>query len=254
MPRRLRSYPPSIRTLARSLRQQGLTHTEICQQIGAVPQATLSYWLRGIQLNGQHKARIDAKILASGAAGRPLAREAWERKLHRWRTVIEARVTPLGVLPYQDPSIGKLVLGIMYLCEGAKYPSSRNMMFGNTDPAMVKTFLTLLRQYYPIEEHRLRARVMHRWDQDGAALTRYWSRATRIPHRQFYRSYADARTKSSPTRKHDYKGVCCVQYGSTEIQYELQATGEAVLRVEKMVEQRGIEPRASTLPASRSPN
>ena len=28
-----------------------------------------------------------------------------------------------------------------------------------------------------------------------------------------------------------YKGVCCVQYGSTEIQYELQAIGRAALMV-----------------------
>ena len=47
---------------------------------------------------------------------------------------------------------------------------------------------------------------------------------------QFYRSYADQRTKTMTTRQRNYKGVCAVQYGSTEIQYELQAIGEAVLK------------------------
>ena len=119
----------------------------------------------------------------------------------------------------------------MYLCEGGKYPSSRHLTFGNTDPAMIKTFLTLLRQHYEIAESKFRVRVMHRWDQDGAALRRYWSRVTGIPLRQFYRSYADRRTKGTPTRKYTYKGVCSVQYGDTTTQYELQAIGEAVLKM-----------------------
>ena len=253
MPRRLRSYPSSIRTLAKSLRQQGLTHTEICQRIGAVPQATLSYWLRGIQLNGQHKARIDAKILASAAAGRPLARLAWARKVQRWREQIDARVLPVAEALSDHPGMRKLICGIMYLCEGAKYPTSQQVMFGNTDPAMIGAFLTLLRTCYLIDERKLRVRVMRRWDQDGEELKRYWSTLTQVPLDQFYPAYADKRTRGIATRKTGYRGVCCIQYPDVSLQYELQAIGAAVVK-RILVEQRGIEPRASTMPLSRSPN
>ena len=257
---------------ARNLRQQGWTYTEICDRLGPIPKGTLAYWFKGIRLSAPQRARIREKIVASAAMGRPLAREVWAKKIARWREKIEARVHPFGRLPYTNQVIGKLVCGIMYLCEGGKYPASRQLLFGNTDPGMIQAFLTLLRQYYSLQEHKLRIRVMHRWDQDGKALNRYWSGVTRIPLSQFYHSYADQRTKGRPTRKPAYKGVCCVQYGDTDLQYELQAIGEAVLksgpvhfsstveirpyilRRKIMVEQRGIEPRASTLPASRSPN
>ena len=253
MPRFSRSYSPAIRDRARSFRQQGLTHAEIRQKIGAVPQATLSYWFKDIELNGKQQARIQAKIIASAAEGRPLAREAWARKIQHWREQIEARALPIAEGLSNNHSVGKLICGIMYVCEGAKYPTSQQVMFGNTDPVMIGAFLTLLRTYYPIDERKLRVRVMRRWDQDKKELERYWSTITRIPLDQFYLASADKRTRGIPTRKVGYRGVCCVQYPDVSVQYELQAIGETVLK-RIVVEQRGIEPRASTMPLSRSPN
>ena len=233
MTRRTHVYSPSTRTRAKTLRRQGYTYTEICNRLGRVPKGTLSSWLNGIALNGPQRARIDAKILASASQGRALARVAWDAKLKRWRRNIERRAKPLGPLPYGNPAIGKIVLGIMYVCEGGKYPSTRHLVFGNTNPSILKAFLALLRSNYTLDERKWRVRVMHRWDQDGNALIRYWSRVTRIPAQQFYRSYADKRTSGSPTRRQSYHGVCCVQYGDTSLQYELQAIGEAVLRGRK---------------------
>ena len=231
MARQLRAYPPATRARARFLRQQGRTHAEICAQLGDIPQATLSYWLRGISLNALQQQRIQAKIIASAARGRPLALAAWTRKIVRWQKTIRARVKMFSTWPYADEKLGKLVLGIMYFCEGAKYPSSRHLIFGNTDPHVLRAFLALLRRHYPIDERRLRARVMHRWDQEGVVLQKYWSRVIGIPVRQFYRSYADRRTKDSPTLRRNYRGVCAVEYGNTNIQYELQAIAEAVWRM-----------------------
>lgn len=255
MKRQVHADWSEVRLRAKALREQGYTYTEICSRLGPIPQGTLSYWLRKIRLTTQQRARIQAKITTSGANGRPLAKAAWARKIRQWQETIEARVKELGALPYLDGNIGKLGLGIMYLCEGGKYPSSRHLIFGNSDPAMIRAFLTLLRRNYVIDESRLRVRVTHRWDQNGSALVEHWSQITNIPREQFYPPYADRRTKASPTRRLDYKGICVVQYGDTNIQYELQAIGEAVLKQNNnMVEQTGIEPVTSTLPASRSPN
>lgn len=222
------------RARAQYLRRQGYTYTEICDRLGRIPQGTLSYWLKDIHLNRTQRARIQAKIIASAARGRPLARKAWIKKMAKWRQHIEARAKPLELLPYENSAIGKIVCGIMYLCEGGKYPASQHVTFGNTDQTTIRGFLVLLRRYYPIDERRLRVRVTHRWDQDGMALKRYWARVTKIPVRQFYPSYADKRTKGIATQKHNYRGVCCIHYGSTDIQYELQATGEAIMKASHM--------------------
>ena len=70
---------------------------------------------------------------------------------------------------------------------------------------------------------------MHRWDQDGKSLNRYWSKLTKILPGQFYESYADKRTINKPTKKEGYKGVCAVMYFSTDLQFELQAIGESIV-------------------------
>ena len=134
MARQLRAYPPATRARARQLRQQGCTHAEIRAQLGDIPQATLAYWLRNISLSTSQQKRIQAKVIASAARGRPLAREAWARKISQWQEEIKTRVKPFAALPYANDTIGKLVLGIMYRCEGGQYPSSRHLIFGNAAP------------------------------------------------------------------------------------------------------------------------
>jgi abortive infection bacteriophage resistance protein len=70
---------------------------------------------------------------------------------------------------------------------------------------------------------------MHRWDQDGRKLNKYWSKQTGISLKQFYKSYKDKRTKDQPTKNKEYKGICSIQYFDTNIQFELQAIGESLL-------------------------
>ena len=230
MARQTRQYSEATRRRAHALRRRGYTYTEICDRLGRIPKGTLAHWFRNVELGERQKKRIQDKILASAARGRPLANVAWEKKMKRWRDDIENRVRAFGRMPHANPVMGKIVCGVMYLCEGAKYPTSRHMGFGNTDPRIIRTFLKMLRRHYDIDERKWRVRVMHRWDQDGEALNRYWSKVTRIPRKQSYPSYADRRTKGQATRRHNYKGVCCVQYCDTTLQYELQAIGESILR------------------------
>ena len=227
----LTPYPAATRNRARQLRQQGLTYTEICAQVGRIPKGTLAYWCKDIRLSFSHQARIQRKIVESGALGRPLALEAWARKVRAWQDIIQARALPIAQVLDSNALVGKLVCGVMYLCEGGKYPSTQQVMFGNTDPAMVRAFLSLLRECYQIDEHRLRIRVMCRWDQDAKQLKQYWSALTGVPLDQFYPTYADKRTRGKPTQKTNYRGVCCIQYSDTTLQYELQAIGETVLKL-----------------------
>ena len=128
-------------------------------------------------------------------------------------------------------ALAKLICGILYLCEGAKYPSSKQMIFGSTDPRLIKTFLCLLRNNFAIDEKKIRCRIMHRHDQGGKRLNRYWSHVTQIPLRQFYKDYADKRTKGFATKKQDYRGICAVQYNSVDLQYELQCIGESIYSI-----------------------
>lgn len=231
-------YLETIRLQAIALRREGRSLLEISQAL-EIPKNTLSGWLAHVQLSDRQQEQLQEKCLASAARGRPLAVEAWRRKIESWKTSIEQDVKSLGALPFADPAIGKLACGLLYICEGGKYPTSRQLSFANSDSRMIVLFLRLLRDYFSIDERKVRARVMPRWDQDGEALKRFWSNVTSIPLTQFFPAYADARTKGRTTRRPGYHGVCAIHYCSTTLQYQLQAIGESVMRVAASAEPRG---------------
>ncbi len=224
-----KQYPLAIKKKVRRLRAQGWSLGEIRLKMD-IPKNTLSGWLKNIVLTEKQKKRIREKIIASGAIGRPLAAKLMCEKMEKWKQGIRDKVRHLERLPLENPEIGKLICGILYLCEGAKYPSSQSMTFGNSDPEIIKTFLGLLRKYFNIREEKLHCRIMPRWDQDIKKLQSFWSKITKIPVSRFYKTKPDARTKGKKTTNEKYKGVCALQYCDTSLQFELQAIGEAVIK------------------------
>lgn len=248
-------YSKKIRLLARNLRGRGWTIGEISLKM-RVPKNTLSGWFKDIQLTQKQKERIRQKISDSAAIGRPLALKANREKLEKWKQGIRSKVKYLEKLPLENPEIGKLVCGILYLCEGARYPSSRYLYFGNSNPIMVSAFLSLLRNHYHIDENKLRFDIGYRWDQDYEKLKKFWSKVTGIPESKCLKSKPDLRTKGKPTLKKDYMGVGRVVYFSTDLQFELQSIGELIVSSivkERVMEPEGIEPSASSMPWKRSP-
>ncbi len=189
---------------------------------------TIYHWVGDISLTRCQKFRILKKEIRCGRAGLLKAHKIKQVKILKWRRELLSRAKRYGRLADKKGAFAKLLCGTLYLCEGAKYPSSRQMIFGNSDPRLIKTFLCLLRNNFSIDEKKMKCRIMHRHDQDGKGLNRFWSRVTQIPLRQFYKDYADKRTKGFTTKKRDYKGVCAVQYNSVNLQYELQCIGESI--------------------------
>jgi hypothetical protein len=87
----------------------------------------------------------------------------------------------------------------------------------------------MLRKCFNIDEKKLRGRIQYRFDQNPEKLIKFWSLITDVPRNQFYKPYCDKRPKNKPTKKQSYKGVCGLQYFDTNLQFELQAIGEAVI-------------------------
>lgn len=220
-------YTTNTKSQALLLRNKGLSLKEISLKL-KIPKNTIQGWVRHINLSEEQKRRLKDKERMGGCIGRPRAIEVLKRKIEIWKAGIRERVSYLKKLPYNNENIGKIACGLIYLCEGGKYPSTRQLTFGNSDPEMIRFFLGLLRKWFSVDESKLRCRVMHRCDQNGESLNKFWSDLTKIPIKQFYKSYADKRTINKPTKKQGYKGVCAVMYFDTELQFELQAIGEVV--------------------------
>ncbi|MFC1631137.1 hypothetical protein ACFL2I_01130 [Candidatus Omnitrophota bacterium] len=190
-------YTKQVKQEACNLRSQGWSLGEISQKM-AIPKNTISGWVKNITLSATQTKRIKAKEALSAAIGRPLAVRSLRAKKEKWKQKIRDKVQYLDKLPFKDPEIGRLVCGLLYLCEGAKYPASRYLYFGNSDYKLISFFLTLLRNIYKIDEDKLRFGINYRWDQDYEQLKNYWSNVTGIPKTKCLRAKPDLRTKGKP--------------------------------------------------------
>src|SRR3989338_654190 len=224
-----KKYSKRIKQRIRNLRSRGWSLGEIGLKTG-IPKNTLSEWVRDIQLSKAQEKRIKEKEIASAAIGRDIARKILREKIDKWKEKIREKVKHFGKSALLNQEMGKLVCGLLYLCEGSKYTSTRCLIFGNSDPRIIKAFLNLLRNYFRIREDKLRCRITPRWDQNINKLQIFWSNITKIPIEQFYHTIPDKRTKGKTTGKEDYQGVCVIYYCDTSLQFELQSIGEAVIK------------------------
>jgi len=213
-----------------NLRKKGRSLSEI-SSMTRISKNTLYHWVSSVALTDLQKSRLHKKEIRCGRRGLRKAHIRKRENSLRWKRDLLSKIKQYGRLFDKKSVFAKLICGVLYLCEGAKYPSSKQMIFGSSDPKMIKTFLCFLRNNFVIDEKRIRCRIMHRFDQDGEQLNKYWARITQIPLRQFYKHYRDKRTRGSVTKKLNYKGVCAVQYNSTKLQYELQSIGESIYSI-----------------------
>src|SRR3989338_8014650 len=139
-----KKYSKQTKQRIRNLRSRGWSLGEMGLKTG-IPKNTLSEWVRDIRLTDEQKERIRQKIIDAGAIGRPLAVKANYEKIERWKEKIRSEVKHFGKLTVKNREIGKLICGLLYLCEGAKYPSTKCLVFGNSNPQVIRCFANLLR-------------------------------------------------------------------------------------------------------------
>lgn len=222
-------YAQKIKLKARTLRSKGWSIGEISLKI-CIPKNTISGWVKDIKLTKSQIKRIKEKELTSRAAGRLIAAKLLREKVEKWKQGIREKVKYFGQFPFGDPEIGKLICGLLYLCEGAKYPASRYLHFGNSDSEIIYFFINLLRKTYDIDEDKLRFSIGYRYDQNYEELKNYWSNLIGIPASRCLNAKPDMRTKGKPTLRKDYRGVCRIIYYDTSLQFELQSIGEAIIK------------------------
>lgn len=120
---------------------------------------------------------------------------------------------------------GLAIAGAMlYWSEGYKGPKSTGLDFANSDPEMIKTFLSFLRGVYVLDERKLRVLLYCYADQDVEQLKRYWQKLTLIPLSQF----------SKPYVRHDFRiNARKMEYGLIHIRYADKKILRSVLELIK---------------------
>lgn len=179
-----------LRARARELRLRGLTYDQIEVELGC-SRSSVSLWVRDLP----RPQRRDPS-----EQGRLAARKRWEhesavRDEERRRTKEAARQE---VGPMSDRELFLLGVGL-YWAEGGKdkpYDRRENVTFVNSDPGMIKVFLSWL-DLLQVERERLRFCVMIHETADVPGAERYWADLVG----------ADAAFNKTTIKKHNPKTV-----------------------------------------------
>jgi len=220
---------PTVGLQIKRLRQKGLTYSEISKRLPKkVAKSTISYWSKGIFLTQKNKLMLQIKQKAHTEYGRIKALNTNKKKRELYLSgLIKNNIGLLTLI--KDKRISKLILVALFIGEGTK-KTSGSLVFANSNPEIIKLFLTLLRQCYPIKEGQFRCTVQGRYGQNFDELNHFWSKKTRIPLKQFYKARIDPRTVGKPLRKLDYKGVCRIDYLSADTYHDLSTLASLLLQ------------------------
>lgn len=190
------------------LRKQGKSYNEITRILD-IPKSTLSSWLKNIKMSAGIKERL------------------WNKTRTKWATSItrfnkeRARIAQRTAQQIQDLTsndikrISKrellLIGSALYWAEG--YKKSRwAVVFSNSDPLMIRLIMRFFREICIIKEDKFFATVQIHPNTTSQKSINYWSKITKIPKKQFRKTYS--RLTPSSKRK---RAINILPYGTLRV-------------------------------------
>ena len=202
----MQRYPAHFVNQARRLASDGLSYKKIALRLN-ISSSQISTWCNGLS-EGSHLSTIKTH-----QARRKLLITSGKETLKNFR---------------MNQNDTKIFCGILYGCEGSKYPASNGVALTNADPNLILCFLTLFRKAFDMNEKKLRVHLQVHNNQNYQKIVSYWSSVLDIPEMQFYKP-----TITEPHgRKHrdKYLGTCTVKYYDYKLQLQLIGIFEAFMR------------------------
>lgn len=201
--------PSSLREKAIKLRILGYSLQEIKNKCG-ISKSTASHWVRHVKLNREAQLRLSNRIKIGQMKTKESKRIKREQLLNSFRKEAQEEMKEI----YENRCVIKLICAILFWCEGNKNTTTQ-IKFTNSDPEMIKYFLWLLRKGFRTDKSKFRALVHLHEYHDEAVQIDFWSKLTKIPKNQFYRSYRKPNTQKR-IRK-NYPGCICITYYDAQL-------------------------------------
>jgi hypothetical protein len=177
---------------ARDLRASGMTLADIATELG-VAKSSVSVWVRDVEFEPRaRRPSVDRRPHPQHLAKLAEIEECNAQGLARIGALSEDAFLAAGTA--------------LYAGEGAK----GQLLFANTNAAMVAFFCAWLRRFFTIDEARLRVRVYLHAGLDLDAAEQFWSETTGIPRSQFRAPY---RAEADPTIRHNKHEHGCAYIG-----------------------------------------
>ena len=184
------------RELARKLRREdGLPINEIARRVG-VSKSSVSLWVRDIELTGDQIAALR------------LMNPAYNRQLSGWTKVAERHRANRVAAQESGRALARrceplhLAGCMLYWGEGAKGPPNQ-VCFSNSDPEMVRLFVTSLKEYFEIRDSDIRISCHLFADhlQRQREIERYWLDVAGVPDESLRKSVVNLYSRSSKRKR-----------------------------------------------------
>ncbi|MEK7515349.1 MAG: hypothetical protein AAB555_00235, partial [Patescibacteria group bacterium] len=122
-----------------------------------------------------------------------------------------------------------IILAMLYWAEGGKSERAGGLKFTNTDPALAKLYISLLRLAYQLDESRIRVRLhLHYYHRHREAVA-FWSKLLDVPSSQFGKIYVKKRSVLKRFRK-NFQGICFINYFDGAVRRELLSLGQQIAK------------------------
>ncbi|MDZ4227628.1 MAG: hypothetical protein U1E54_00105 [Candidatus Levybacteria bacterium] len=208
------AYRIEIKDKAIKLRKDGYSLNEISNLL-KIAKSTASDWLSSISLSPSAQNVLKKKQILGQYKSVLLKR----MKSDLDKKVNEAKAHErLKSLLFSNDHI-KLCCALMWWCEGNK--NSSFLRFTSSDVTLIKNYLSLLREGFPLDESKFRVLVhLHAYHNDDTQK-RFWSQVTKIPINQFHKSFQ--KTNTGKRTRENYPGCIALTYYDAKIAKELEA-------------------------------
>ena len=207
-----------IEIKVKKLRVKGYSVKEL-HKMFAVSKSTISGWVQGVELSEKAKARLQQNYTNGQIASQKTIKEKTRQKN------IQADEFAENILNKSNfiESSQTLLCAMIYFCEGNKSLKSL-VVFTNSDPNLISTFLYLFRNSFNLDEKKFRVLMhLHKYHHEKIEK-KFWSKVTKIPGEQFHRTYL--KPNSGKYKKEGYQGCIKVYYGDVSIARKLRSVAK----------------------------
>jgi len=205
-------YSSSLVNEALRLRKNGYSYEEISKKL-KIAKSSAYLWCNQVVLNEKAKKRISGRM----AIGIKKAKEVLKTKKDNIMKIISDNSNNYVSKIESNKEFNKLLCSFLYWGEGSK--NTNSLIFTNSNPKMICSYLNLLRESFELDESKFRALVhVHEYHED-IEIKKYWSKITNIPLSQFSKSYLKPHT--SKNIREGYKGTISIRYYNYKIALEL---------------------------------
>ena len=191
-----------------NLRQSGYSFREISERLN-ISKSTASVWLREIKVSPEGEKRI----ISLGNEGRLKSVIVTKKKRQaRQQSVASQTINFKKDLVEYGVDQCKVLLAMLYWGEGAK--TLNRLDFMNSDVALIKTYLFLLRKCFKINEQKLTATLHIHEYHDKIKVIDFWSGVTKISKSQFH---IYKKPNTAKRKKTDYQGCLSLRYSDVNM-------------------------------------